>query len=140
MVGGRGAWRCHRMEGLQGLVDPFAAEAFTYGVAEAPIFCGKIGGSLLIKSGLTGLGPAGLFGCAQAQHDFGVARGVLLVLVAFVVYERVMVNDSIPVVDDSRTARIFARTEANIDEQIPTDAPGWIVARYEQLVGSCGGA
>jgi len=71
---------------------------------------------------------------------YGVARGVLLVLVAFVVYERVMVNDSIPVVDDSRTARIFARTEANIDEQIPTDAPGWIVARYEQLVGSCGGA
>lgn len=69
---------------------------------------------------------------------FGVARGVLLVLVAFVVYDRVMTTESIPMVDDSRTARIFARSESDIDQQIPTDAPGWIVARYEELVGDCG--
>lgn len=69
---------------------------------------------------------------------FGVARGVLLVAVAMVVYDRVVTTDSIPMVDNSRTAAIFARTQASIDEQIPTDAPGWIVARYEQLVGDCG--
>ncbi|WP_099823713.1 CvpA family protein [Oceaniglobus indicus] len=69
---------------------------------------------------------------------FGVARGVLLVAVALVVYDRVATTDSFPVVDNSRTAAIFARSQASIDERIPTDAPGWIVARYEQLVGSCG--
>ena len=69
---------------------------------------------------------------------FGVLRGLLLVAVALVVYDRVVVNDSIAMVDDSRTAKIFMRTQASIDEQIPEDAPGWIVERYEQLVGDCG--
>ncbi|WP_108482435.1 CvpA family protein [Oceaniglobus ichthyenteri] len=69
---------------------------------------------------------------------FGVARGVLLVAVALVVYSRVVTTDSIPMVDNSRTAKIFARTQDSIDEQIPSDAPGWIVSRYEQLVGDCG--
>ena len=69
---------------------------------------------------------------------FGVLRGILLVAVALVVYARVVVNESIAVVDDSRTAKIFARTQTSIDEQIPEDAPGWIVERYEQLVGNCG--
>jgi len=69
---------------------------------------------------------------------FGVARGVLLVAVALVVYDRVVTTNSIPMVDDSRTAQIFARARVGIDEQIPSDAPGWIVTRYEQLVGDCG--
>ena len=69
---------------------------------------------------------------------FGVLRGLLLVAVALVVYDRVVVNDSIAMVDDSRTAKIFLRTQESIDKQIPEDAPGWIVARYEQLVGDCG--
>lgn len=69
---------------------------------------------------------------------FGVLRGLLLVAVALVVYDRVMVNDSIAMIDDSRTAKIFMRTQASIDEQIPEDAPSWIVERYEQLVGDCG--
>jgi len=69
---------------------------------------------------------------------FGVLRGLLLVAVALVVYDRVVVNEAIPMVDDSRTAKIFQRTQASIEEQIPEDAPGWIVKRYEQLVGECG--
>ncbi|MEM7710199.1 MAG: CvpA family protein [Pseudomonadota bacterium] len=68
---------------------------------------------------------------------FGVARGVLLVAVAFVVYDRWTVNDGVPVVEDSRSAVVFARVQANIEEQIPDDAPGWIVTRYEALVGEC---
>jgi len=69
---------------------------------------------------------------------FGVLRGILLVAVALVVYDRVVVNDTIPMVDNSRTAKIFARAQDSINEQIPEDAPGWIVDRYEQLVGDCG--
>ena len=69
---------------------------------------------------------------------FGVLRGLLLVAVALVVYDRVVVNEAIPMVDDSRTAKIFNRTKDTINEQIPENAPGWILARYEQLVGGCG--
>ncbi|MBV7410019.1 CvpA family protein [Maritimibacter sp. DP1N21-5] len=73
---------------------------------------------------------------------FGVLRGILLVAVALIVYDNVVTSDSVAVVDNSRTAKVFARTKSNVNEQIPADAPGWIVARYEELVSTCttGGA
>ena len=69
---------------------------------------------------------------------FGVVRGLLLVAVALVVYDRVITGDAVPMVDDSRTAKIFASAQDSLNDSIPEDAPGWIVGRYESLVGSCG--
>jgi membrane protein required for colicin V production len=69
---------------------------------------------------------------------FGVLRGLLLVAVALVIYDRVVLDQPIAMVDDSRTNQIFARAQQSLNDAIPEDAPGWIVARYEQLVGSCG--
>ena len=68
---------------------------------------------------------------------FGVLRGLLLVGVALVVYDRVVADQGIPVVDNSRTASVFNSFKSNLDEQLPDDAPSWIVLRYEQLVGTC---
>lgn len=68
---------------------------------------------------------------------FGVARGVLLVAVAFIVYERVMTTQPVAMVDDSRSAQVFQRMTNQMGEQIPQDAPGWIVSRYEQMVRAC---
>lgn len=68
---------------------------------------------------------------------FGVARGIVLVLVAFLVYDRVIVTESIAAVDESRTANIYSRVAAGVEENMPEDAPGWIVGRYEELVGAC---
>ncbi len=68
---------------------------------------------------------------------FGALRGIVLVAVAFVVYDRVVAGEPIKMIDESRTAKIFARTEEQLNQSIPTDAPGWIVARYEELVGNC---
>jgi membrane protein required for colicin V production len=69
---------------------------------------------------------------------FGVVRGVLLVAMAFVVYDRVVVNEGIAAIEDSRSAVVFANTQASIEAQIPEDAPGWILTRYEALVDECG--
>ena len=68
---------------------------------------------------------------------FGAVRGVLLVVVALVVYDRLVATQSVPMIDDSRTARIFARAQERINEQIPSDAPGWIISRYTTLVATC---
>lgn len=68
---------------------------------------------------------------------FGVARGLLLVAVGFVVYDRIVVNEGLPEVEQARSAAVFDRAQAAIEAQIPEDAPGWIVARYEGLVGAC---
>lgn len=69
---------------------------------------------------------------------FGVARGILLVAIALIVYERVMPGQKVAMVDNSRSAQVFQRLSGQMDQQIPADAPGWIVSRYEQLVRACG--
>lgn len=69
---------------------------------------------------------------------FGALRGILLVAVALLVYDRVVISTEVPIVDQSRTAAIFAAVERDLEETIPTDAPGWILQRYETLVNSCG--
>jgi membrane protein required for colicin V production len=68
---------------------------------------------------------------------FGVARGVLLVAIAFFVYDTVMTAQSFTVVDESRSANVFARFTGQIEEQNPEAALGWITAQYETLVGNC---
>ena len=45
---------------------------------------------------------------------FGVLRGALLVIVGLIVYDRVLIGDPVPVVDDSRTAAIFAEIQEPI--------------------------
>ncbi|MGB3244473.1 MAG: CvpA family protein [Sulfitobacter sp.] len=69
---------------------------------------------------------------------FGVARGVLLVAIAFFVYSTVISDQEITMVDDSRSAKVFGRFVGNIEERDPEQAMGWIQTRYEELVGNCG--
>lgn len=68
---------------------------------------------------------------------FGAARGVLLIAIAFIVYDRVLATNPIPMIDESRTALVFANFQSRIDENIPSDAPGWIVDRYNDLTNVC---
>ena len=68
---------------------------------------------------------------------FGVARGVLLVAIAFFVYDTVMTGQQFTIVDESRSAVVFSRFTGKIEEQNPEAALGWITTRYETLVNTC---
>lgn len=69
---------------------------------------------------------------------FGALRGILLVAVALLVYDRMLGGgERVALIDNSRTYNIFMRSEDKLNESIPTDAPGWIVSRYEELVSVC---
>lgn len=68
---------------------------------------------------------------------FGVARGLLLVIVALVVYDRIILSDPIAMVDESRTAKLFGEVQTQVNDAIPEEAPGWIVGRYEELIANC---
>lgn len=68
---------------------------------------------------------------------FGVLRGVILVGVALLVYDRAVADNTVPMVDNSRSAKIFASFQANIDAAVPDDAPGWILSRYNTLTQAC---
>ena len=68
---------------------------------------------------------------------FGALRGVLLVAVALIAYDRAMAPGTMPMVDNSRSAAIFVNVAQGIENAIPEDAPNWIVQRYEELVSVC---
>lgn len=69
---------------------------------------------------------------------FGVARGVLLVAIAYFVYETVITSQDIQIIDDSRSARVFSRLTDSVEDGDPEQALGWITSQYEELVGRCG--
>ncbi len=68
---------------------------------------------------------------------FGVARGILLIAIAFFVYDTVITGQTFTMVDESRSAQVFARLTGSIEEQNPEQALGWVTQQYENLVGSC---
>ncbi|MEM8591608.1 MAG: CvpA family protein [Pseudomonadota bacterium] len=68
---------------------------------------------------------------------FGVARGILLVLIAFFIYDTVITSQNIPMVDQSRSAAVFGRYTDNIQDQDPEAALGWLTQQYERLLNSC---
>lgn len=68
---------------------------------------------------------------------FGVARGVLLIAVAFFVYGMVVTTETYPMVENSRSAEIFASLSDRIAEADPDQALGWLTAQYEALVATC---
>jgi membrane protein required for colicin V production len=123
------------------VIGPFLGDSCELAVLAA--FALVFAVALVVTSFFTPLLSSAIHGSALGGIDrglgflFGVARGVLLVAVAFVVYDRVTVGDGIAVVEQSRSATVFGRAQANIEENIPEDAPGWILTRYEALVGEC---
>lgn len=70
---------------------------------------------------------------------FGALRGILLVAVAFFVYQTVLQSQNIEMVENSRAIAVFSKMTGSIENRDPEAALGWITTQYEQLVGECGG-
>jgi membrane protein required for colicin V production len=68
---------------------------------------------------------------------FGVARGILLVAIAFFVYNTVVTGQSYTMVDDSRSAAVFSQLTDRIETAEPEQALGWITGQYEALISTC---
>ncbi|MBT54576.1 MAG: colicin V production CvpA [Mameliella sp.] len=110
------------------VIASFAA-IFTVALVVVSLFT-PLFSSIIKRSALGGLDQAlGFF--------FGVARGILLVAIAFFVYETVITAQDITMIDDSRSAAVFSQFTDRIEEQNPEQALGWITAQYEQLVSVC---
>ncbi len=110
------------------MVAAFAA-TFALGLVIVSLFT-PLFAALVQKSVLAGL-DQGL------GFLFGVARGLLLVAVGFLVYHQAMATNSLPMVDASRSDKIFASLELQLKDVVPTDVPTWIVERYKELTATC---
>lgn len=69
---------------------------------------------------------------------FGILRGILLIAVAFFVYDTIFATQEVAMIDQSRSASVFAQLTARIEAQNPEQALGWITSQYQDLVGNCG--
>jgi membrane protein required for colicin V production len=105
------------------------AGVFVIGLIVAALFTPLFSGAVQ-RSALGGIDQA-------LGFLFGAARGILLIAVGFIVYDRVLSDQAIPMIDESRTALVFSNFQAEIDQNIPSDAPGWIVERYNELTNVC---
>ena len=108
-----------------------AAAVFAVALVVVSLFT-PLFSSLIQKSALGGVDQA-------LGFLFGVARGVLLAAVAFFVYDTVVTSQSVPMVDESRSAAIFLNFSDQIAGQDPAAAVKWFEDRYQQLVGACNG-
>lgn len=111
------------------IIASFAA-VFAIALVVASIFT-PLFSSLIQRSALGGLDQG--FGFL-----FGVARGVLLVAVAFFLYQTVLSTQQFDMVEDSRSAKVFSKMTGKIGDTDPDAALGWIITQYEQLLGDCG--
>ena len=68
---------------------------------------------------------------------FGALRGIILVAVAFFVYQTVLESQDIEMVENSRAIAVFSNLTGSIEQRDPEVALGWITTQYEQLVGDC---
>jgi len=111
------------------IIAAFGA-VFALALVVASIFT-PLFASLIQRSALSGI-DQGL------GFLFGVIRGILLVAIAFFVYDTVLQSQDIEMIDNSRSAAVFSQFTGQIEDQDPEAALGWITTQYEQLVGDCG--
>ena len=72
---------------------------------------------------------------------FGALRGMLLVVIALIVYDFVAGDAGLPIVEDSRSAQVFASLQDSISGEIADQeqALTWLTERFETLIAtSCG--
>lgn len=111
------------------IIAAFAA-VFAVGLILASIFTPLLS-SIVQRSALGGLDQA-------LGFLFGALRGIILIGVAFLVFDRAVAANTVPMIDNSRSAQIFASFQGKLDTAVPSDAPDWLVSRYAQLTATCG--
>lgn len=70
---------------------------------------------------------------------FGVARGLLLVLIALILYDNVFPEgDRLEIVEASKSREVLAQSQTKLAAMAPSEVPEWLRFRYEGFIGHCG--
>ncbi len=75
---------------------------------------------------------------------FGLARGVLLIIVALFAYDQFIASgEGIRIIEDSQTRAMLADSQARLATEVESSSiPGWFIERFDELTSVCavGGA
>jgi membrane protein required for colicin V production len=70
---------------------------------------------------------------------FGIARGLLLVAVAYLVYVSFSGDEPLPAIENAATRGLFEETATLIEEYRPREMPEWLSRRIAVLTAPCEG-
>ncbi len=70
---------------------------------------------------------------------FGVARAIVLIAIAFLIYTNFSSPGSWPALDDAASLVLVQETAAAIEQAVPESVPDWFSDRMETLMASCEG-
>ncbi len=71
---------------------------------------------------------------------FGVARGLLLVAVLYLLYDLVVTDqERLAVIENSASRSLIADAAAAVKEMTPTTMPDWLQSRIDHLTAACAG-
>ncbi len=70
---------------------------------------------------------------------FGLARGVLLIIVALFVYDQFLATgEGIKIVEDSKTKAVLADSQARLTTEVETSTiPGWFMEKFDEITSVC---
>lgn len=104
-----------------------------------------VAATLLVLSVFTPLFSAAVLDSPIAPFDralgfiFGVARGVLLIAVAYLIYINLSGEVAWPALENAASKAIFEDTATLIESTVPQSAADWFGARIDALMAQCGG-
>lgn len=139
---------------LTPLVEPLMREAPVVGdflasscvISTVAAFTLVVGAALLVLSVFTplfaGLVQDSVLGGLDRALGFvfGVARGVVLVAVAYVIYTAINPESVWPPLEQAASRAVFEETATVLRANLPTALPDWFGARIDALMAPCGGA
>ncbi|MEM7505491.1 MAG: CvpA family protein [Pseudomonadota bacterium] len=125
-------------------VGPFLADSCVISTIAA--FTLIVAGALLVLSVFTPIFSSAVLESALGPIDrvlgflFGVARGVLLVAVAYLIYTNIATGtEEWPPLANAESRVIFDEIVARISAYLPDELPTWFTERVDALTGSCAG-
>lgn len=70
---------------------------------------------------------------------FGLARGVLLIIVALFAYDQfIATGDGIDIIEESQTKMMLSDSQERLAAEVETSSiPGWFIERFDELTSVC---
>ena len=69
---------------------------------------------------------------------FGIARGLVLIAVVFLIYTNLSGVEAWPPLDNAASRTVFEESAAILDQSLPDSIPDWFGARIDALMINCG--
>ena len=68
---------------------------------------------------------------------FGVARGLVLIAIVYLIYTQFSGIESWPPLDNAASRALFEESATLLEQNLPNEVPGWFSERIDALTANC---